>query len=84
MLGSNAGPSKLAAIKKHGLRTLSEDEFLELIATRVVNVGGSSGKGQGLDTKTRKKMEKEAEAVRKGAEELEARERKAKKKEGSR
>lgn len=84
VLGSNAGPSKLAAIKKHGLRTLSEDDFLDLIATRVVNAGGSGG-GEGYDAKTRKKMEKEAEAVRKGAQELEARERKAekaKKKEG--
>ncbi|KAH9978130.1 replication factor RFC1 C terminal domain-containing protein [Lactifluus volemus] len=33
ILGDNAGPSKLAAIKKHNLKTLSEDEFLDLIAT---------------------------------------------------
>ena len=34
VLGENAGPSKIAAMKKHGLKTLSEDEFLNLIATR--------------------------------------------------
>lgn len=66
VLGSNAGPSKLAAIKKHGLTTISEDEFLNLIATREV--------GENLDAKTKKKMEKEQEAIRQGAKELEKRE----------
>lgn len=75
VLGSNAGPSKLAAIKKHGLTTLSEDQFLDLIATR--EVGGKNGKG--YDAKTKKKIEKEEEAIRKGAKELEAREKKAEK-----
>lgn len=71
VLGDNAGPSKLAALKKHGLRTLSEDEFLELIGTRV----GPGGPGGGqLDEKTRKKMEKEEEAIKKAAKELERRE----------
>ena len=36
VVGEGAGPSKLAAIKKHGIRTLTEDEFLNLIATRKV------------------------------------------------
>ena len=27
VLGEKAGPAKLAAIKKHGLKTLNEDEF---------------------------------------------------------
>jgi replication factor C subunit 1 len=72
VLGSDAGPSKLAAIKKHGLKTLSEDAFLELIATRVVGEGG-------YDEKTKKKMEKEEEAIRAGARELEKRERKMEK-----
>ncbi|KAH7916645.1 replication factor RFC1 C terminal domain-containing protein [Hygrophoropsis aurantiaca] len=68
VLGDNAGPSKIAAIKKHGLVTLSEDEFLELIATR-------EGPGSaGLDEKTKKKMEKDDEAIRKAAKELERRE----------
>jgi replication factor C subunit 1 len=72
VLGSDAGPSKLAAIKKHGLKTLSEDAFLELIATRVVGEDG-------YDAKTKKKMEEEEEAIRAGARELEKRERKMEK-----
>ena len=75
VLGSDAGPSKIAAIKKHGLKTLSEDAFLELIATRVVGEVG-------YDEKTRKKMEKEEEAIRAGAKELEKRERKQEKEKG--
>jgi replication factor C subunit 1 len=31
--GDNAGPSKLAAIMKHGIKTLNGVEFLNLIAT---------------------------------------------------
>ncbi|KAF8838200.1 DNA replication factor C, large subunit [Paxillus ammoniavirescens] len=71
VLGDNAGPSKLAALKKHGLKTLSEDEFLELIGTRV---GPGGPGGAQLDNKTRKKMEKEEEAIKKAAKELERRE----------
>ncbi|EPQ59834.1 DNA replication factor C, large subunit [Gloeophyllum trabeum ATCC 11539] len=70
VLGDDAGPSKLAAIKKHNLRTLSEDEFLQLIATR--NPGGGE-----LDEKTRKKKEKEQDAIREGAREMEKREKAA-------
>ncbi|TFK35074.1 replication factor RFC1 C terminal domain-containing protein [Crucibulum laeve] len=63
VLGDNAGPSKLAALKKHGIKTLSEDEFLNLIGTR---------KGLGkLDEKTKKKMEKEEEDIKKQAKEME-------------
>lgn len=66
VLGDNAGPSKLAAIAKHKLTTLNEDQFLELIATR---------KGQGkLDEKTKKKMEKEQQEIKKAAVEMETRE----------
>ncbi|KAI0269334.1 DNA replication factor C large subunit [Gloeopeniophorella convolvens] len=66
VLGKDAGPSKLAAIKKHNLKTLSEDEFLELIATR---------KGPGtLSEKDKKKKEKEEKAIRDSAKEMEARE----------
>ncbi|KAJ7638310.1 hypothetical protein FB45DRAFT_1023114 [Roridomyces roridus] len=69
VLGDNAGPAKLTAIKKHGLETLDEDGFLQLIATR---------KGSGkLDEKTVKKMEKEAEAIQTAAKEMEKREKKA-------
>jgi hypothetical protein len=72
VLGDDAGPSKLAAIKKHGLRTLSEDEFLNLIGTR-------KGLGNGkVDDKTKKKMEKEQEAIRQAAREMEKREEKEK------
>lgn len=70
-MGDNAGPSKLAAIKKHGIQTLSEDEFLVLIGTRV---GPGASGGVQLDEKTRKKMEKEKEAIRAAAEALEVRE----------
>lgn len=79
VLGENAGPSKLAAITKHGLRTISEDEFLELIGTRVGPSGaagaGSSG-ANALDEKTRKKMEKEEQAIKNAAREMEKREKK--------
>ncbi|KAF9236915.1 replication factor RFC1 C terminal domain-containing protein [Melanogaster broomeanus] len=71
ILGDNAGPSKIAAIKKHGLRSLSEDEFLELIGTRV---GPGGPGGAQLDEKTRKKMEKDQEAIKNAAKELERRE----------
>ncbi|KZT23217.1 DNA replication factor C, large subunit [Neolentinus lepideus HHB14362 ss-1] len=70
ILGDDAGPSKLAAIKKHNLKTLDEDEFLQLIATR--NPGDA-----GMDDKTRKKKEKEQEAIRQGAKEMEKREKAA-------
>lgn len=73
VLGADAGPSKLAVIKKYNLKTLSEDQLLELIATR--EVGGKNG--EGYDEKTKKKMEKDQEAIRKGAKELELREKNA-------
>jgi len=74
ILGSDAGPSKLQAIKKHNLRTLNEDEFLHLIATRK---GPGGPNAAGLDPKLKKKLEKEQEAIRQGAKELELREKKA-------
>jgi replication factor C subunit 1 len=68
VLGDSAGPSKIAAIKKHKINTLSEDEFLGLIATR---------KGSGkMDEKTKKKMEKEQAEIKKAAKEMEKREEK--------
>ncbi|KAG1724915.1 replication factor RFC1 C terminal domain-containing protein [Suillus lakei] len=76
VLGDNAGPSKLNAIKKHQLKTLSEDEFLHLIATRE----GPGGPGGGaLDEKTKKKMAKEQETIKQAAKELERREKQASK-----
>ncbi|KAJ7699640.1 DNA replication factor C, large subunit [Mycena rosella] len=69
VLGDNAGPSKLTVIKKHGLKTLNEDEFLKLIATR---------KGSGkVDEKTAKKIEKEEEAIKMAAKEMQKREKDA-------
>ncbi|KAF8994582.1 replication factor RFC1 C terminal domain-containing protein [Cyathus striatus] len=68
VLGENAGPSKLAAINKHNIRTLNEDEFLELIGTRK---GLSDGN---VDDKTRKKIEKEQADIQKAAREMEKRE----------
>ena len=55
VLGDNAGPKKIDAIKKHGIKTLSEDEFLNLIGTRP---GLGNGK---MDDKMKKKLEKEEE-----------------------
>jgi replication factor C subunit 1 len=78
VLGDSAGPSKLAAIKKHNLKTLSEDEFLNLIATRK-----GPGNGKGLTEKEKKKRDKEEKAIRDSAKEMEAREKKAVRGEGS-
>lgn len=73
VLGDNAGPSKIAAIKKHGIKTLTEDEFLDLIGTR-------KGLGNGkVDEKTKKKMEKEQDEIKKAAKEMEKREAKLEK-----
>ncbi|KAF8185193.1 purine nucleotide binding protein [Pholiota molesta] len=48
----------LGTTRKHGIRTLNEDEFLNLIGTR-------KGPGNGnIDEKTKKKMEKEQEEIR--------------------
>lgn len=64
VLGGDAGPSKLAAIQKHGLTTLDEDGFLNLIATR---------KGK-LDPKAKEKQEKEEEKIRQAAKDIDKRE----------
>ncbi len=69
VLGDNAGPSKLAAIKKHNIKTLSEDEFLNLIATRK-----GPGNGKGLSEKEKKKKDNEEKAIRDSAKEMETRE----------
>ncbi|KAH9483192.1 Replication factor C subunit 1, partial [Psilocybe cubensis] len=70
VLGDNAGPSKLNAIKKHGIKTLNEDEFLHMIGTR-------KGLGNGkVDEKTKKKLEKEQEDIKRAAKEMESREKK--------
>lgn len=74
IVGEGAGPSKLAAIKKNKLSILDEDGFLNLIATRVPDV---------RDEKLRKKAEKEQEAIKQAAKEMEQREKKAMKENSS-
>ncbi|CCA68684.1 related to replication factor C protein [Serendipita indica DSM 11827] len=69
VLGNNAGPSKLSMIEKHNLKTLSEDQFLDLIRTR---------KGV-LDEKALDKLRKEEEKIKKDAEEMEKKEKEQKK-----
>ncbi|KAG7089509.1 hypothetical protein E1B28_011187 [Marasmius oreades] len=70
ILGEGAGPKKLEAIKKHSLKTIDEDQFLNLIATRKPH-GGK------IDEKTKKKMEKEEQEIKKAAKEMEKREKEA-------
>ena len=70
VVGLDAGPSKLKAIEKNKLKTLDEDGFLNLIATRVTDEST-------LDEKTRKKIQKEQEAIRESAKEMERREKQA-------
>ncbi len=67
MLGEDAGPSKLAAIKKHNLPTLDEDGLLNLIRTRPGV----------MDEKTQKKIKEEEAKVKKEAMEMEKREKQA-------
>lgn len=67
VLGSDAGPKKIAAIKKNNLKTLDEDCFLQLIATRIPDNN---------DPKLKKKIEKEQDAIRQAANEMELREKK--------
>jgi hypothetical protein len=66
VLGTGAGPKKLETIAKHNLKTVDEDGFLQLIASR---------SGGEMDEKTKAKKEKEEEAMRKAAVEMEKRER---------
>ncbi|MBW0475959.1 hypothetical protein O181_015674 [Austropuccinia psidii MF-1] len=54
VLGADAGPKKLELIKKHNIKSISEDEFLSLIATR------SPGE---VDAKTLKKQEEEVKKI---------------------
>ena len=68
VVGQDAGPSKLAAIKKNNLRTLDEDSFLDLIATREPDQS---------DEKLQKKLAKEREAIKQAAKEIDRRERQA-------
>ncbi|KAG8963841.1 hypothetical protein FRC03_002525, partial [Tulasnella sp. 419] len=67
VLGEGAGPKKLEIVKKLGVKTLDEDGFLNLVATR-----------EGvLDDKTKDKMRKEEAKIREAAAEMEKREKDA-------
>jgi replication factor C subunit 1 len=66
VLGTGAGPKKLETIEKHKIKTLTEDGFLQLIASR---------SGGEMDEKTKAKKEKEQEAMRKAALDMEKKER---------
>ncbi|KNE96098.1 hypothetical protein PSTG_10523 [Puccinia striiformis f. sp. tritici PST-78] len=61
VLGSDAGPKKLEMIKKHKIKTITEDEFLALI--------GSNASGE-VDAKTIKKQEEEVKKVEQVAKSL--------------
>ncbi|OAX41776.1 hypothetical protein K503DRAFT_451389 [Rhizopogon vinicolor AM-OR11-026] len=62
--GDNAGHSKLTPIKKDNLQTLSEDEFLTLIATH-------EGHGGGIFNEKTEKKPYVQEAIKQAAQELE-------------
>ncbi|KAG0151395.1 hypothetical protein CROQUDRAFT_719858 [Cronartium quercuum f. sp. fusiforme G11] len=58
VVGSDAGPKKLELIAKHKIKTLTEDEFLELIGSRSASE---------VDPKTLKKQEEEIKKVKAAA-----------------
>ncbi|PKS06915.1 hypothetical protein jhhlp_005511 [Lomentospora prolificans] len=58
VLGEDAGPSKLAKIKAHGIKTINEEGLFELIR-RLPAHGGS---GKGAEKARQKKQEEEAKA----------------------
>ncbi|KAL8336156.1 hypothetical protein RB601_000132 [Gaeumannomyces tritici] len=69
VLGDDAGPSKLAKIKHHGIKTIDEVGLFHLIKT--LPAQGGSGKGA---EKARQKREEQEEQVKKAAAEMEAEE----------
>ncbi|KAL7624026.1 DNA replication factor C complex subunit Rfc1 [Parahypoxylon ruwenzoriense] len=73
VLGDDAGPSKLAKIRQHGIKTINEEGLFELI--RRLPAGGGSGKGA---EKIREKRKLEEEKAKQQAAEME-REEKARK-----
>ncbi|KAJ7094053.1 replication factor RFC1 C terminal domain-containing protein [Mycena belliarum] len=71
VLGDNVNPSKLAALERHGLKTLDEAGFLALVAAR-------KGQGAGrVDDRTSQKLGKQAEAAQTAARKMDRREEKA-------
>ncbi|KAI0541613.1 replication factor RFC1 C terminal domain-containing protein [Xylaria digitata] len=73
VLGDDAGPSKLAKIKEHGIKTINEEGLFELI--RRLPAGGGSGKGA---EKVRQKRKEEEEKIKKQAAEMDQEEKKRK------
>ncbi|KAI1172329.1 replication factor RFC1 C terminal domain-containing protein [Nemania sp. FL0916] len=66
VLGEDAGPSKLAKIKEHGIKTINEEGLFALI--RRLPAGGGSGKGA---EKVRQKRKEEEEKIKTQAAEME-------------
>ncbi|KAJ7499567.1 replication factor RFC1 C terminal domain-containing protein [Mycena latifolia] len=75
VLGDNAGPSKLALIKKNNLKTLDEDAFLRLIATRKARASSTR--------RRRRRWRRSRRRWRQAAKEMEKREKAAAKEHGS-
>ncbi|KAI1480795.1 DNA replication factor C, large subunit [Daldinia eschscholtzii] len=73
VLGEDAGPSKLAKIRQHGIKTINEEGLFELI--RRLPAGGGSGKNA---EKAREKKRLEEEKIKEEAAQME-REEKARK-----
>ncbi|KAH8822603.1 replication factor RFC1 C terminal domain-containing protein [Flagelloscypha sp. PMI_526] len=68
VVGEGAGAAKLKALEKHNIKTLDEDAWLSLMATRK---GGS-----GADKKAKERKEKEEKEIRKKVKEMEVEEKK--------
>ncbi|KAI1151132.1 replication factor RFC1 C terminal domain-containing protein [Nemania diffusa] len=73
VLGGDAGPSKLAKIKEHNIKTINEEGLFALI--RRLPAGGGSGKGA---EKVRQKRKEEEEQIKKQAAEMEQEEKRKK------
>ncbi|KAI1083957.1 replication factor RFC1 C terminal domain-containing protein [Whalleya microplaca] len=73
VLGEDAGPSKLAKIRQHGIKTINEEGLFELI--RRLPAGGGGGKGA---EKVREKRKLEEEKIKQQAAEMEQEEKKRK------
>ncbi|KAL4893074.1 hypothetical protein BDV59DRAFT_202058 [Aspergillus ambiguus] len=78
VLGQDAGPSKLATIRRHGLKTINEEGLFELI--RRLPANGGDGKAAG---KYEAKRKAEEEKIREMAAEMEKEEKRKAKAESS-
>lgn len=61
VLGSDAGPKKLEVIKKHSLKTLTEDQFLRMIGTNASKAD---------DPKVKEAKKKEEEKIKSMAKDM--------------